>query len=130
MAIDGKYGRVTVERGTVGDDEPVVVFLAQDRLLPQVLRFYRDLCANEGSPQRHLTLLDRTTETVVAWQAANFTKTPSSDALDGYAAVTAQARAQVAAMSPERRAAAERAIAEGYRQAEDIVAGRRDPLAG
>lgn len=81
MAIDGKYGHVVVERGTIGEDEPVVVFRAQDRLLPQVLRFYRDLCGNEGSPQRHLTLVDRTTDVVVAWQAKNFTKTPSSDTL-------------------------------------------------
>ena len=30
MGIDAKYGRVTTERGDIGEDEPVVVFRAQD----------------------------------------------------------------------------------------------------
>jgi hypothetical protein len=81
VAIDRKYGRVTLERGTIGEDEPVVVFRAQDRLLPGVLALYRQLCEGEGSPPRHLELIDGTIDAVLAWQAANPTKIPSSDAL-------------------------------------------------
>jgi hypothetical protein len=54
MAIDTKYGRVTTERGTIGEDEPVVVFRAQDELLPKVLAYYHQLCLEEGSPRHHL----------------------------------------------------------------------------
>jgi hypothetical protein len=78
MAIDGKYGRVTLEKGTVGEDEPVVVFRSQDKLLPQVLEYYRGLCAREGSPEHHLASLGVRTEEVRAWQADHFTQVPQS----------------------------------------------------
>jgi hypothetical protein len=81
MGYDGKYGRVTTERGIIGEDEPVVVFRAQDRLLPKLLKVYRIMCELAGSPDRHLTLIDETAGRVKAWQADNPTKTPSSDAL-------------------------------------------------
>ncbi len=64
MGIDGKYGHVTIERGTIADDEPVVVFRAQDKLLPGVLKIYRFLCEIAGSPERHLELIDQSAETV------------------------------------------------------------------
>lgn len=83
MAIDLKYGRVTTERGTLGDDEPVVVFRAQDLLLPDVLTDYRDMCRNAGSPQHHLTLIDATRVDVLDWQSAHHAKVPRSDALIG-----------------------------------------------
>ena len=82
MGIDGKYGNVTVQYGTIAPDEPVVVFRAQDRLLPKVLVLYRVLCELAGSPERHLSLIDKTTETVKAWQADHYTKTPASEPLD------------------------------------------------
>lgn len=78
MGIDGKYGRVTTERGTIGDDEPVVVFRAQDRLLPDLLKVYKIMCKLAGSPEHHLDLIHQSAETVRAWQADNFTKTPES----------------------------------------------------
>lgn len=79
MAIDGKYGRVTLERGTIGDDEPVVVFRAQDRLLPKLLKIYKVLCEIAGSPERHLDAIHDAAMAVKEWQAVNTTKTPSSD---------------------------------------------------
>jgi hypothetical protein len=82
MGIDGKYGRVTVERGTIGEDEPVVVFRAQDALLPKVLDIYAFLCEIAGSPSRHLQLIRETSLTVKGWQAQNKTKTPSSDPIE------------------------------------------------
>ena len=81
MAIDGKYGRVTIEHGNIGEDEPVVVFRSQDRLLPKLLKVYKIMCELAGSPQRHLDLIDETAARVKAWQEINPTKTPSSDSL-------------------------------------------------
>lgn len=78
MGIDGKYGRVTLERGTIGDDEPVVVFRAQDRLLPKLLKIYRIMCELAGSPQRHLDLIHESAMTIKTWQADHFTQTPQS----------------------------------------------------
>ena len=78
MAIDSKYGRVTMEHGTIGDDEPVVVFRAQDRLLPAVLDFYLAVCAKEGSPQQHLDAILDAKAPVVEWQNSNHTQTPQS----------------------------------------------------
>lgn len=78
MAIDSKYGHVTLERGTIGADERVVVFRAQDRLLPAVLDFYLAVCAKEGSPQQHLDAILDAKASVVEWQSNNPTQTPQS----------------------------------------------------
>jgi hypothetical protein len=65
MAIDRKYGRVTLEHGAhIPDDEPVVVFRARDKLLPKVLAYYRLFCWKAGSPRRHLELIDGSMEAV------------------------------------------------------------------
>jgi hypothetical protein len=78
MAIDLKYGRVQLERGTIGEDEAVVVFRAQDETLPEVLAFYRALCAKKDSPARHLAAIDDATEHVKTWQADHHTQVPQS----------------------------------------------------
>lgn len=83
MGVDRKYGHVTTQRGDIGGDEPVVVFRAQDRLLPELLVIYRTLCETAGSPRHHLYGIDRSIETVEAWQSNHPTKTPSSDMLAG-----------------------------------------------
>jgi hypothetical protein len=79
MAIDGKYGRVTLEKGTIGEDEPVVVFRSQDLLLPQVLEHYQELCREHGSPEKHLDPISTTIQTVRAWQDEHPTQVPRSD---------------------------------------------------
>jgi hypothetical protein len=79
MAVDRKYGRVTLEHGNIGEDEPVVVFRAQDRLLPKVLAYYRLFCWKAGSPRRHLEIIDNSLADVEAWQGANEPKTPDSE---------------------------------------------------
>ena len=81
MGIDGKYGRVTTERGTIGDDEPVVVFRAQDQLLPMVLTHYYELCARAGSPAHHLQRIAETLAEVARWQVSNKSQVPQSSAL-------------------------------------------------
>lgn len=82
MGIDGKYGRVTVERGTIGENEPVVVFRAQDRMLPYILLAYYEVCQQEGSPRHHLDRIEKTRQEVAEWQQSHFTKVPTSDMLD------------------------------------------------
>jgi hypothetical protein len=79
MAVDLKYGRVTTEFGTIGDDEPVVVFRAQDKLLPKVLVMYFTLCQKEGSPSQHLEKIVGAIEAVEEWQKNNFTQIPQSN---------------------------------------------------
>lgn len=74
MAIDNKYGRVTTEFGTIGEDEPVVVFRATDVLLPDVLSYYLYKCADRGSPKKHLDLIRDTEGVVGEWQKLNPSK--------------------------------------------------------
>lgn len=79
MAIENKYGRVTTERGNIGEDEPIVIFRAQDKLLPKVLLAYRKICADDGSPQEHLDRIRSTWRNIVDWQTAHPTKTKIPD---------------------------------------------------
>lgn len=79
MAIDGKYGRVTLEHGDIGEDEPVVVFRARDLLLPKVLLYYHMFCAKVGSPRRHLDLLMDQRDRILKWQEEHGTKVPASE---------------------------------------------------
>ena len=80
MARDRKYGKVTLENGHIGEDEPVMVFRAKDRLLPALIDMYLLMCRLAGSPQRHMDLIAENRDIVVAWQAQNPTKTPDSEA--------------------------------------------------
>lgn len=82
MGFDGKYGKVTTEFGDIPDSEPVLVFRAQDRLLPAVLFEYRRLADAFGSPEKHLALIDSARERVMAWQAENSTRVPTSERHD------------------------------------------------
>jgi hypothetical protein len=78
MAQDGKYGRVTFERGTIGEDEPIVVFRAQDTLLLDVLAAYRDMCSNAGAGPFHLSTIDERIEQIYEWQMSHATKLPDT----------------------------------------------------
>jgi hypothetical protein len=78
MPVDLKYGRVTLERGTAGEDEPVVVFRAQDALLPTLLDLYVFLCRNAGSPERHVAGIHAAQQAVIEWQRDHFTQVPQS----------------------------------------------------
>jgi hypothetical protein len=76
MAEDRKYGKVTLERGTIREDEPVVVFRGQDKLLPKVLAYYHLFCLKEGSPKEHLDLILSRRKEILIWQGDNKTKVP------------------------------------------------------
>lgn len=80
MAIDAKYGRVTLEHGNIGEDEPVVVFRATDQLLPKVLMYYHLFCMKAGSPKRHLDIIWDSLLKVTEWQESHPTKVPDSEA--------------------------------------------------
>jgi hypothetical protein len=81
MAIDHKYGRVTTEHGTFGEDEPVVVFRAQDKRLLDVLAYYHLVCQQAGSPNHHLEGILEARDKVEAWQADHHIRVPTSDTL-------------------------------------------------
>jgi hypothetical protein len=47
MAISGKYGKLTIPR--VGEEEPVFILRAQDRLAEPAIEMYRLLTASHSS---------------------------------------------------------------------------------
>lgn len=81
MAIDHKYGRVTLEHGSIGEDEQVIVFRARDRLLPMLLEIYVILCQIAGSTERHIRLIKESAVKILAWQKAHpdELRTPNSE---------------------------------------------------
>lgn len=81
MGIERKYGKVTTEFGTIGEDEPVVLFRAQDKLLPKVLSYYALFCMKENSPRRHINIVLNTLDTIKDWQKNNAdkVKVPASE---------------------------------------------------
>jgi hypothetical protein len=81
MAIDLKYGKVTMEKGDVGEDEPVIVFRSQDILLPKLLAYYLLLCLKAGSPRHHLNAIMNAREAIMNWQKNHHTQVPRSDSL-------------------------------------------------
>ena len=79
MAEDLKYGKVTLERGNIPDDEPVIVFRARDKVVPKLLAYYHLFCVKAGSPDKHLNLIMQRLREIEKWQSENETKIPSSD---------------------------------------------------
>ncbi len=79
MAVDRKYGRVILEHGTIGEDEPVVVFRAQDQLLPEVLAVYAQMCIAHGSPAEHIQGLELSARRVIEWQREHHIQVPRSE---------------------------------------------------
>jgi hypothetical protein len=79
MAHERKYGRVTTEFGNIPEDEPVVLFRAQDKLLPSLLEHYLGLCEQAGSPARHLDGINELIDEVEEWQSIHSSKVPDSE---------------------------------------------------
>lgn len=78
MGFDRKYGKVTTEFGSIKENEPVVVFRAQDAILPKLLSYYHLFCIKEGCDREHLNFILDTKEKVEAWQSHNQTKIPDT----------------------------------------------------
>lgn len=68
MGYDGKYGRITTERLEIPDDEPVFLFRARDKFLPDVLAAYILLSGDGGSPQFHTDIVQAARERILKWQ--------------------------------------------------------------
>jgi len=85
VPIDSKYGRVTLENPRhVAEDEPVIVFVAHDRLVPKLLKVYRYFCELAGSPTNHLLAIDAAAAEIKAWQRDHpeVVKVPRSEGLN------------------------------------------------
>lgn len=71
--LDAKFktsGDLTKLDGTpIPDDEPVILFRGNDKLLPKVLEHYKQLCTEAGSPANHLNLIDEKIDRVNNWQS-------------------------------------------------------------
>lgn len=77
MPIDRKYGKLTFDKpNAIREDEPVVVFRAQDCLLLDVLGYYMGQCAVAGSPQKHLDAIHSSIERVRRYQTEHTSKVP------------------------------------------------------
>ncbi len=47
MAVSGKYGRINISK--IGEEEPVFILRAQDKLAEPAIEMYRALVASHGS---------------------------------------------------------------------------------
>ncbi len=81
--IDGKYktdGNITKLDGTpIPDDEPLVLFRAKDKLLPQLLEDYKQLCQDADCQAQQVETLGPLIQQVKDWQAANQDKVKLPD---------------------------------------------------
>lgn len=71
MGYDRKYGKVKTEFGNIGDNEPVIVFRAQDITLPDVILKATKVAMQFHSPVRHIEILLNTFKTITLWQYEN-----------------------------------------------------------
>lgn len=82
MGYDLKYGRVTTERGSIPDDEPVFLLRAQDSFAVEAIIHYLGRCA--GYPDvsdRHVVGVRRVLDVFRTWRSAGKarTKVPDTD---------------------------------------------------
>ncbi len=68
MGYDRKYGKVTIERGTIGEDEPVFVIRAADVSAPAAIRAYAFEAQRHGADASLTTPVFERAEQVRAWQ--------------------------------------------------------------
>lgn len=73
--IDGKYktdGTITKIDGTpLPDDEPLILFRGQDKLLPKLLEYYNALCTSAGSPATQIEAINQRITVIKSWQDAH-----------------------------------------------------------
>lgn len=66
MAVSTKYGKVNIPK--IGDDEPVFILRAQDKLAEAAIGMYKLLAASHGS--KLADSLDREIKSFQRWQGA------------------------------------------------------------
>lgn len=74
MAIERKYGNLNISK--IGEDEPVIVFRAQDILSIPILNHYVKLCYDNGCTKEHIGNIEVTIMQFNRWQETNKTKLP------------------------------------------------------
>ncbi|MGA2412675.1 MAG: hypothetical protein ABSG46_20120 [Candidatus Binataceae bacterium] len=78
MANENKYGRITTEKGSIPEDEPVFLLRAQDVCAVPTMEAYVNECEMRGSPQSHLDGIDEAIARFEAWQRDHSVHTPTS----------------------------------------------------
>lgn len=80
MGTEAKYGKITTERGTIPDGEPVFLLRAQDALMCPTLSAYHSACEKAGAPQQHLEGIERAYTQAADWQESHpeLVKTPGT----------------------------------------------------
>lgn len=76
MSIEGKYGTVITEFGSIGQDEPVFLLRARDALAVKTISDYWIRAIDAGCSQGFQDSLSGVMETFLAWQEENETKVP------------------------------------------------------
>jgi hypothetical protein len=77
MPIDNKYGKVTFETPNgIAEDEPIIIFRAQDAALVPTLWTYRYLCEQAGSPEEHLDAIKKVIDQSNDWIENHSSKVP------------------------------------------------------
>jgi hypothetical protein len=73
MPRDLKYGEVTLEHkpDSLTDDEPVIVFRAQDGITKHLLHQYREDCVQAGCTRAHIDMVDAAANRFEEWQDEN-----------------------------------------------------------
>jgi len=78
-AISGKYGRVTTERGTFHDGEPVFILRASDKGALAALSRYRNNVEESNAPREFLDSLDKLILDFTEWRVSNKDKVKNPD---------------------------------------------------
>jgi hypothetical protein len=74
MAVDGKYGRVSVERepgNPLGEDEPVFVLRARDLAAVGTLLLYEEAAFQQGAGEEHLAAVEEARAAFARWRHAH-----------------------------------------------------------
>jgi hypothetical protein len=61
------YDRIQDPAGLIPEDEPVMLFRAQDKHFDRVLRFYRDIVLIDHGDPKIIAAIDRHLELADAW---------------------------------------------------------------
>jgi hypothetical protein len=80
MATNVKYGQVTLETGTIGEDEPVFILRAQDKLTPYIIATYAAMASLSGSPPEFVDNLEIAMDDMILWQEENGSRVPGQGA--------------------------------------------------
>lgn len=79
MALDAKYGQVTVELGDIPEDEPVFLIRAQDSAAGQIVRQYAQVVAGHGATPEFYESVHKVADDIDRWQEANPDKVGTPD---------------------------------------------------